>query len=323
MRHNRATTTTIKTAMMQIGIEQRLVRVAQARKLAKAPTTSRSAAPQVCPQLLDEGPGRSAAPDPGAPPISPRSTRACATSSWAPGSRSLETITIEEAANAAAPETEPLPERLAAWLLLRDKTGASPKLMRQVLYEVMQAPEPPDPSQPPEIWKLFQALPGAKDQERSVELLPELFGTGGAQLALEAVDAQLAEANAEVASFEGEGGEASTATEDAPADSTGDEGEATETVDDLSWIEDVLPHLQHAAPGQVRPLIERLRAAGHEDELRAHYAGLLARPLRNPTLMIVLADRFEDGGEHEDMPTPVQRGQARWPRGPHLPGAPR
>ena len=26
--------------------------------------------------------------------------------------------------------------------------------------------------------------------------------------------------------------------------------------------------------------------------------------------MIVLADRFEDGGEHEDMPTPVQRGQA-------------
>ncbi|MEC7232831.1 MAG: GreA/GreB family elongation factor, partial [Planctomycetota bacterium] len=85
---------------------------------------------------------------------------------------------------------------------------------------------------------------------------------------------------------------------------------STETEDDLSWIEDVLPHLQHAAPGQVRPLIERLRAAGHEDELRSHYAGLLARPLRNPTLMIVLADRFEDGGDHEDMPTPVQRGQA-------------
>ena len=72
----------------------------------------------------------------------------------------------------------------------------------------------------------------------------------------------------------------------------------------------MLPHLQHAAPGQVRPLVERIVAAGHDDELRAHYSGLLARPLRNPTLMIVLAERYEDGGVHEDMPTPVQRGQA-------------
>ena len=35
----------------------------------------------------------------------------------------LTAIAIEELENAAAPESEPLPERLAAWLLLRDKTG--------------------------------------------------------------------------------------------------------------------------------------------------------------------------------------------------------
>lgn len=318
VRHNgRATTTTIKTAMMQIGIEGSAWSAwwRKARKLAEnSDDVEVSGTPQksfVTQLLVKKDPGEALR------RILQRSTNLAEVHArvrdlfvGAGVEEALEAIAIEELANAAAPETEPLPERVAAWLLLRDKTGASPKLMRRVLYEVMQAPEPPDPSQPPEIWKLFQALPGAKDQERSVELLPELFGTGGAQLALEAVDAQLAEANAEVASFEGEAGDASAATEDAPADSVDDDGEATETVDDLSWIEDVLPHLQHAAPGQVRPLIERLRAAGHEGELRAHYAGLLARPLRNPTLMIVLADRFEDGGEHEDMPTPVQRGQA-------------
>ncbi|MEC8513510.1 MAG: GreA/GreB family elongation factor [Planctomycetota bacterium] len=316
VRHNgRATTTTIKTAMMQIGIEGSAWSAwwRKARKLAEnSDDVEVSGTPQksfVTQLLVKKDPGEALR------RILQRSTNLAEVHArvrdlfvGAGVEETLETIAIEELANAAAPESEPLPERLAAWLLLREKTGASPKLMREVLYEVMQAPEPPDPSQPPEIWKLFQALPGAKDQERSVELLPELFGTGGAQLALEAVDAQLAAANAEVASFDGDAGETATGTAAAPAVQA--EAASTETEDDLSWIEDVLPHLQHAAPGQVRPLIERLRAAGHEDELRSHYAGLLARPLRNPTLMIVLADRFEDGGDHEDMPTPVQRGQA-------------
>ena len=334
VRHNgRATTTTIKTAMMQIGIEGSAWSAwwRKARKLAEnSDDVEVSGTPQksfVTQLLVKKDPGEALR------RILQRSTNLAEVHARVRdlfvGSgveEALGAIAIEELANAAAPESEPLPERLAAWLLLREKTGASPKLMRKVLYEVMQAPEPPDPSQPPEIWKLFQALPGAKDQERSVELLPELFGTGGAQLALEAVDAQLAEANAEVASFDGEAGESAPAAEE-PAEAAAEEPaaaapeepaaaapdgeeESTESVDDLSWIADVLPHLQHAAPGQVRPLIERLRSAGHEDVLRSHYAGLLARPLRNPTLMIVLADRFEDGGEHEDMPTPVQRGQA-------------
>ena len=221
VRHNgRATTTTIKTAMMQIGIEGSAWSAwwRKARKLAEnSDDVEVSGTPQksfVTQLLVKKDPGEALR------RILQRSTNLAEVHArvrdlfvGAGVEEALEAIAIEELANAAEPETEPLPERLAAWLLLRDKTGASPKLMRQVLYEVMQAPEPPDPSQPPEIWKLFQALPGAKDQERSVELLPELFGTGGAQLALEAVDAQLAEANAEVASFDGEAGESPAATE--------------------------------------------------------------------------------------------------------------
>ncbi|MEL6430661.1 MAG: GreA/GreB family elongation factor [Planctomycetota bacterium] len=338
-RHNgRATTTTIKTAMMQIGIEGSAWSAwwRKARKLAEnSDEIEVSGTPQkstVTQLLVKKDPGEALR------RALQRSTNLSEVHQrvrdlfvGATADEELGAIAIEELEKAAEPENEPLPERLAAWLLLREKQGASPKLMRRVLYEVMQAPEPSDPSQPPEIWKLFQALPGAKDQERTVDLLPELFGTGGAELALEAVDAELAEANAEVAAIGGDdadGSDAPTETDtddgaeaDGP-DAGGDaaEGEApaaddgsadgAEKADDGSWIDDVLPHLQHAAPGQVRPLVDRLVAAGRVDDLRAHYSGLLARPLRNPTLMIVLADRFEDGQQHEDMPTPVQRGQA-------------
>ena len=315
-RHNgRATTTTIKTAMMQIGIEGSAWSAwwRKARKLAEnSDEIEVSGTPQkstVTQLLVKKDPGEALR------RLLERSSNLAEVHArvrdlfvGAGVAEDLAAIAIEELEKAAAAETEPLPERLAAWLMLRDKQGASPKLMRSVLHEVIQAPAPSDPSQPPEIWKLFQALPGAKDQERSVGILPELFGTGGAQLALEAVDAELAAAQAEVAALDGDAAPAGeSSTDEAPA---AEGAAAEETADDGSWVEDVLPQLQHAAPGQVRPLVERLLAAGREDELRAHYSGLLARPLRNPTLMIVLAERFEDGGEHDDMPTPVQRGQA-------------
>ena len=368
LRHNgRATTTTIKTAMMQIGIEGSAWSAwwRKARKLAEnSDEIEVSGTPQkstVTQLLVKKDPGEA---------LKRLLQRASNVSEVHARVRDLfvgegvaddlAAIAIQELETAAASEAEPLPERLAAWLMLRDKQGASPKLMRRVLYEVTQAPAPPDPSQPPEIWKLFQALPGAKDQERSVAILPELFGTGGAQLALEAVDAQLAEAQAEVAALEVEAtdgaepaadepaaeaapqsdtaefdtaesdtAESDTAesdaagpdaaeadsadsdsatAEDAPAEVK--DADAEEKEDDFAWVEDVLPQLQHAAPGQVRPLVDRIVAAGHDGELRSHYSGLLARPLRNPTLMIVLAERYEDGGVHDDMPTPVQRGQA-------------
>ena len=340
-RHNgRATTTTIKTAMMQIGIEGSAWSAwwRKARKLAEnSDEIEVTGTPQksfVTQLLVKKDPGEALR------RILRRSTNLSEVHQRVRDlfvgqgvEEHLEKIAIEELENAAALETEPLPDRLAAWLFLRDKSGKSPKLMRRVLYEVMQAPEPPDVSQPPEIWKLFQALPGAKDQERAVGILPELFGTGGAKLALEAVDAELAENSAtldEIGTEEGAEADASIAAEEsvgaeAEGSSEGDAGESSDEDaksegdadgeeeaddDDGTWVEEVLPHLQHGAPGQIRPLVERLMVAGREEDLRNHYSGLLARPLRNPTLMIVLADKFEDCEVHDDMPTPVQRGQA-------------
>ena len=259
-RHNgRATTTTIKTAMMQIGIEGSAWSAwwRKARKLAEnSDEIEVSGTPQkstVTQLLVKKDPGETLR------RLLERSSNLSEVHArvrdlfvGAGVAEDLAAIAIEELEKAAESEAEPLPERLAAWLLLRDKQGASPKLMRSVLHEVIQAPAPPDPSQPPEIWKLFQALPGAKDQERSVAILPELFGTGGAQLALEAVDAQLAAAQAEVAALEGEGegeGEAPAAPAEAPAEAAEAAEESTTQEDDGSWVEDVLPQLQHAAPG--------------------------------------------------------------------------
>jgi len=73
-------------------------------------------------------------------------------------------------------ESEPLEERLAAWLLLRDLRKESPPIMLEVLSEVLAAPAPGDPSVAPAIWSLFQALPSVRDQERAVEIMPEIFG---------------------------------------------------------------------------------------------------------------------------------------------------
>lgn len=167
----------------------------------------------------------------------------------------LVKIALEELEHAATNERSPLQERVAAWLLLRERTGILPEIALTALREVVSAPPPADSSQPAEIWKLFQALPGAKDQERSVDLFPTLFG------------------------------------ED-------------------EWVKVALENLQHTAPGQVRALLDRLGRADQDAKLRAHYAGLLARPLRNPTLLVALATRFEDAQVEKGLPTPVQRAQA-------------
>jgi len=167
----------------------------------------------------------------------------------------LTKVALEELEAAAATEAAPLQERVAAWLLLDERSGTFPESGLVILREVAALPPPGDSSQMPEIWSLFQALPGAKDQERSVKLMPALFG------------------------------------ED-------------------QWVESALVNLQHSAPGQVRALLDSLGRADQDAKLRAHYSGLLARPLRNPTLLVALAARFEKAQVDKGLPTPVQRAQA-------------
>jgi len=92
-----------------------------------------------------------------------------------------------------------------------------------------------------------------------------------------------------------------------------DQERAADVLPDLlgeGWLDQVLPHLAHCAPGQVRPLTDKVVAAGRKDELLPHYSALLARPRRAPSLLVTLAGMFEEGEAMEGFPTPSQRAMA-------------
>ncbi|HTF88614.1 MAG TPA: GreA/GreB family elongation factor [Planctomycetota bacterium] len=160
--------------------------------------------------------------------------------------------TLEELANDTKQTVE---SRLAAWMLLREhREGKTPAELSHMLAIASGKPTPTDPSIAPELWKLLARIPGAREQEKTVELLEEIYGN--------------------------------------------------------EWIGEALKHLPHASPGAVKPLIDGLIAAGHQAELGAHYASLLARPLRAPFVLIGLARWAEEDKLAGKLPTGVQRAQA-------------
>ncbi|MEZ6004300.1 MAG: GreA/GreB family elongation factor [Planctomycetota bacterium] len=173
-------------------------------------------------------------------------------------------IGIQALEIASANAGEPLEERLAAWLFLRDQQGVTPPEALAALEPYVHAPVPTDPSEPPALWTLLSALPSLKDQERAVGLLPELFGE--------------------------------------------------------NWIDVCIPHLQHAAKGMVRPLVDAYLKEGRTEEVLSTYGTLLSRPLRAPSLLVTLASRFEGGDQDlgPDLPTPVQRAQSLLSLASHL-----
>ena len=171
-------------------------------------------------------------------------------------------VALEVLEQTTAEEDGPLEDRVAAWLLLREQRSATPEAMVAALTAVLEAPPPPDPSVPPALWQLFQNLPSVRDQERAIEVLPELLGE--------------------------------------------------------SWLDEAARHLPHAASGQVRLLVEQLIRADRRAALREHYAGLLARPLRAPALLVTLAAMFEEGELGEHFPTAPQRAQALLNLATHL-----
>ena len=80
--------------------------------------------------------------------------------------------------------SEPLPLRMAAWLLLREERGASPEPLLETLRAAAAAPAPSDPGKPPALWAHFQALPGLREQERCVGALQEVLGDAWADEAV-------------------------------------------------------------------------------------------------------------------------------------------
>lgn len=90
---------------------------------------------------------------------------------------------IEKRAS-AVPTRDPLSMRLSAWMLLRDERGTAPVALLDHARAVVAQPLPTDPNVPPGLWKLFQAIPGAKEQERAVLLLQDVYGDAWPEEAL-------------------------------------------------------------------------------------------------------------------------------------------
>lgn len=168
---------------------------------------------------------------------------------------SVRAAGIEVLEELASVDGEPISDRVAAWLLVREVNKTTPELLTGTLEALRDLPLPEDPAAAPALWALFQELGSVRDHERALDVLPEVF--------------------------------------------------------DDQWVAEALKHLPHAPYGMVRLLVEELEKAGERDALRAHYAALLARPQRAPSLLVRLAQLFEDGKlEGDDLPTPAQRARA-------------
>ncbi|MCC6406428.1 MAG: GreA/GreB family elongation factor [Planctomycetes bacterium] len=82
----------------------------------------------------------------------------------------LERLTV-------TPKT-PLDDRLSTWMLLREHRNQTPEGLANMLKEALAKPVPTDPSIPSPVWALIQQIPLARDQERAVVLLQEVYGEG-------------------------------------------------------------------------------------------------------------------------------------------------
>ena len=87
------------------------------------------------------------------------------------GVRATALTALEELAAAGGP----LPQRLAVWLFVREVRGTTPELLRAEVERARAVPSSPDRSQPSALWVLFNSVPGAREQERCLELLQEAF----------------------------------------------------------------------------------------------------------------------------------------------------
>lgn len=73
------------------------------------------------------------------------------------------------------------------------------------------------------------------------------------------------------------------------------------------WLDEVERALQHAPPGMVRGLVDALEAGGRHEAMQQNYLSMLARPTRNPLLLVRLAERIEGTPVADELAPPHQR----------------
>ncbi|MAB79465.1 MAG: hypothetical protein CMJ89_08940 [Planctomycetes bacterium] len=145
-----------------------------------------------------------------------------------------------------------LPQRLAAWIFLREAVGEIPPELKTTIEQARAEP-PHAPGAAPKLWQLFSLVPGLRDQERCIELF---------------------------------------------------QAAAPDT-----WLDEASENLPHAAPGMIRGLVDALFENDRSETLVAHYGTLLARPTRNPGLLVLLAEKIEGTDLAKPLLPPPQRAQ--------------
>jgi transcription elongation factor GreA len=89
----------------------------------------------------------------------------------------LSDVALEVLGNLANDESEPLPPRLASWMLIRENTGGkTPELMTEQVLDAIERQAVSDESTTPPLWALFSEFTALRDQERCMHLLKEGCG---------------------------------------------------------------------------------------------------------------------------------------------------
>lgn len=97
----------------------------------------------------------------------------------------LAQVIFETLEREAADESNDFGQRLAAWVLLREKREETPPALRALVDEALAAEEPEDDSNHvPALWALFQELPSPHDQEQAIGILIEVLDEGWVDEAL-------------------------------------------------------------------------------------------------------------------------------------------
>lgn len=91
---------------------------------------------------------------------------------------------LEAVDKLAAEETQPLDQRISAWMLLREHRKETPPAFKERLLRLAAKPAPSDRSVAPDLWAFLNRIGGAREQEKSVELLPEIYGEGWVEEAI-------------------------------------------------------------------------------------------------------------------------------------------
>ncbi|MEO0649587.1 MAG: GreA/GreB family elongation factor [Planctomycetota bacterium] len=81
--------------------------------------------------------------------------------------------TLEELAETPGASED---HKLTAWILLRAETNATPIHLAAKLQAAMDDEQPNDPNAAPPVWQLFDAMPGAREQDACIGLLREAYG---------------------------------------------------------------------------------------------------------------------------------------------------